>query len=302
MTFVDSPGKNSPEARPDIHLTSPAHRTSDRASFSPNDIYKTPDSSCSSARTELNDNYDNDDNDNELNDSWDSMASRDITRMMSEASLGPSTTTSRDPFPSSAVKNFELPHLLYEWKDENRVSMVTVEVHLPAATIPSEFHLELQTKGGRQALIIKHTVSPVFLDADVFKANLGLSDENAVVCNSLNIDASAQLVARSDYIEDLKRKYSEPSDLRNLKAYLTMRVPLPFICDDIFDLDDFKEPYKNTGFEFRTWSTTDDQDEEVICQVLQVTLRDRKRERIPLKSNTPQRKVSSRAVFARKAH
>ena len=80
-----------------------------------------------------------------------------------------------------------------------------------------------------------------------------------------------------------------------------MEVELPFLCEDVFDIENYHGKYMHAGTKFKPWLTTDENGEEVTMQVLEVTLASVKREKDPVKVNTPQRKQQSRdVVYARK--
>ena len=116
--------------------------------------------------------------------------------------------------------------------------------------------------------------------------------------NDLKDIASVSL-ARSDHIKSLKDKFSDSTDVKNEFSMLRMKVELPFICEDIFDVEDYHGRYKNSGHSFKTWTTLDDMENEVKVNCLSVVLAAKEREKTPLKVNTPQRREITK-VYTRK--
>ena len=71
-------------------------------------------------------------------------------------------------------------------------------------------------------------------------------------------------LTRSDHMKSLKEKYSETTDVKNEFSMLKMKIELPFLCEVIFDVEDYHGKYKNTGHQFKMWTMLDDMDNEVI--------------------------------------
>ena len=204
-------------------------------------------------------------------------------------------------------QKLDLPHLLYTWKDSKRVDIVSLEIHLPSATIPSEYHMELEIKGGKQYFILKHTLSPAFIDQDAFEASLveGKEEEAAehggIDETAFLKDLASHSLARSDHINQLKKEYAESTDVLKEYSKMKMKLELPFICEDIFDVEEYHGRYENTGHHFKTWMTLDDVGNEVRVDTLTVTLASRKREKTPIKINTPLRKqFGGSKIYSRK--
>ena len=182
-------------------------------------------------------------------------------------------------------QKLDLPYLIYSWKDAKRVNLVSLEVHLSSATIPDEYHMQLETtKGGKQYFLLKYTLSPAFLDQEAFEPSLlptnetgdDEDNENEVdedqFTPELLKDMASVSLARLDHIKTLKEKYSESTDVKNEFSMLKMKVELPFICKDIFDVEDYHGKYKNTGHNFKTWTTLVDTDNEVKVNCLSIVL------------------------------
>ena len=106
-------------------------------------------------------------------------------------------------------------------------------------------------------------------------------------------------LTRSDHMKSLKEKYSETTDVKNEFSMLKMKVELPFICEDIFDVEDYHGKYKNTGHNFKTWTTLVDTDNEVKVNCLSIVLAAKKSQKTPLKVNTPQHREITK-VYNRK--
>ena len=51
-----------------------------------------------------------------------------------------------------------------------------------------------------------------------------------------------------------------------------MEVELPFLCEDVFDIENYHGKYMHAGTKFKPWLTTNENGEEVTMQVLEVTL------------------------------
>ena len=236
-----------------------------------------------------------------------------LTDMMSK-SLKLSEKKKKKEVFSDDYQKLNLPHLIYTWKDSKRVDMVSLEIHLPSATIPDEYHMQLELKGGKHFFVLKHTLSPAFIDQEAFEASLledqVSSNQNEEDDDVENLDgleptpeflkdmASVSL-ARSDHIKDLKDNFSESTDIRKEFSMLKMRLELPFFCEDIFDVEEYHGRYNNTGHSFKTWTTLDDMDNKVQVNCLSIILAAKKREKTPVKLNTPQRKEIAK-VFSRK--
>ena len=70
---------------------------------------------------------------------------------------------------------------------------------------------------------------------------------------------------------------------------MKMKLDLPFICEDIFDIEDYYGRDKNSGHHFKTCMTLDNVGSEIRVDTLTVALR--KREKVPTKINTSQCKM-----------
>ena len=177
------------------------------------------------------------------------------------------------------------PHLCYTWQDENLNDMCTVEVHLPSASVASEFHLELEVKkdSPHQFLIMKHRVSDIFLQQEAFEHFI---DD----CVDGVKDAASMSQARENCINAVKHKYSDAHDIEEKFCNMVMEVQLPFHCEDIFSLDDYQGNYPNTESKFRQFPAEDDDGEIVTAHVLIITLvtKSRLKPENVARRNTPQ--------------
>ena len=52
-------------------------------------------------------------------------------------------------------------------------------------------------------------------------------------------------------------------------------------------MEEYHDKHKNTGHSFKIWTTLDDMDNEVKVDCLSVVLAAKKREKTPIKVNTP---------------
>ena len=192
-----------------------------------------------------------------------------------------------------------LPFLHYQWKDFKRTDLTTIEIHLPAATVPSEFHMQLVEKNGAQFFVLTHTLSSVFLDQNTFEDEF--SDKPTYLTDTQwGKDCASWAIAREDEIKKMKKRHCDAIDAKKEFAKLRMEVELPFLCEDIFDIENYHGKYTHAGTKFKPWVTTDETGEEVTMQVLEITLASVKREKEPVKVNTPQRKKCKEVVYVRK--
>ena len=81
---------------------------------------------------------------------------------------------------------------------------------------------------------------------------------------------------------------------------MVMKVQLPFLCEDIFDTNDYHGEYENAGKKFRIFNTVDEDQEIVTMHILIVTLLNKSRSKPEdaLARNAPQT-VKKRGVVAR---
>ena len=192
-----------------------------------------------------------------------------------------------------------LPHIQYEWKDVKRTVMTTIEIHLPAATVPSEIEMRIVQKKGKQVFELIHTLSTVLLDQRTFEETYSGRPITISERDWLK-DFSSCSMAREEAIKKLTKKHCHAKDSKKEFARLKMEIELPFLCEDIFDIENYHGTYTHAGTKFKTWKTTDEEGEEVMMQVLVVTLASVVREKDELKVNTPQRKEKTAVVFHRR--
>lgn len=189
----------------------------------------------------------------------------------------------------------KFPFMVYTWQDVQDNNLCTVEVHMPSASISSEFHLELETHddGKSQSLLIKYRVGASFFDEEAFDTFISDFVENIK-------DASAMSRARHNRIQQLREKFSDDYDITNKYCNMMMQIKLPFLCEDIFNIHDYHGQYKNTGKTFRIFNTEDEDHDIVTAHVLIVSLvsKNRKKPDEILRRNTP-RTVKKRGVVAR---
>ena len=107
-------------------------------------------------------------------------------------------------------------------------------------------------------------------------------------------------MAREDVIRKMKKNHCDETDAKRKVIKLRMDVELPFICEDIFDIENYHGTYTHAGTTFKPWLTTDETGEEVMTQTLEVTLTSVIREKEPIKINTPQRKKCREVVHIRR--
>lgn len=192
-----------------------------------------------------------------------------------------------------------LPHIMYVWKDVKRTDMVTIEIHLPAATVPGEIDMRLVTKKGKQVFELTNTLSTVLLDQRTFEETYS---ERPITVDEREWfkDFASCTMARSHAIKKLTNKHCHTTDVKKDFAKLRMEIVLPFFCEDIFSMENYHGSYTHAGTKFKTWTTTDEDAEEVMMQVLEITLASVVREKGELKVNTPQRKEKAAIVFRRR--
>ena len=179
-----------------------------------------------------------------------------------------------------------LPYIQYEWKDVKRTDMTTIEIHLPAATVPSEIEMRIVTKKGKQAFELTHTLSPVLLDQRTFEE---LYSERPMGNDERDWlkDFASCTMAREVAIKKIASKHCHATDSKKEFPKLKMDIELPFFCEDIFDIENYHGTYTHAGTKFKTWKTTDEEGEEIMMQVLEVTLVSIVREKDELKIHTP---------------
>ena len=119
--------------------------------------------------------------------------------------------------------------------------MCCIEFHLPSAIDSEEYTLELKVSKDKkkQCLVLKHQISPLFLSAKVFNAQLDTNPEGNVLRKH----------ARQECITTLRAKHSDPNDDANTTINTVMQIALPFVCDNIFDKD--LVPYPGTFYKFK---------------------------------------------------
>ena len=122
--------------------------------------------------------------------------------------------------------------------DDN--DLVTVEIHLPSASIPDDYHLELKTakNGGTavQYLRVNHRLTSAFVDMENFDLQIGDFVSHIK-------DASIMSKSRKAAIKNLRMKFAEKYDLEKRYVNMVMDVELPFVCEDIFDLKSYHGQY-----------------------------------------------------------
>ena len=74
----------------------------------------------------------------------------------------------RHPQVAGKVWEGKFPFMVYTWQDVKNNELCTVEVHMPSASISSEFHLELEQESPNdvnspQSLLIKYRVGASYL-------------------------------------------------------------------------------------------------------------------------------------------
>ena len=193
----------------------------------------------------------------------------------------------------------KFPFMVYTWQDVRDNELCTVEVHMPSASISTEFHLQLEQENSSdvnspQSLLIKYRVGASFFYEEAFDTYISDSVENVK-------DASAMVRARHNKIRDLKEKFSDEIDVQNRHCNMTMTVKLPFVCEDIFDIHDYNGQYQNTGKTFRIFNTEDEDGDIVTAHVLIITLVSKNRMKAEeiLRRNTP-RTLKKAGVVSRR--
>ena len=160
-----------------------------------------------------------------------------------------------------------LPHLCYDWEDRLSNNYVTIEVNLPSGSIPQDYHMELKIDkaDASQYLRITFRLTSAFLDMMNF-------DEQITDMSVHVKDASLMSNARKAKIQELKRLYAEKYDLEKKFTNMTMDIPLPFVCEDIFNLKDYQGSHPNTMNSIRSFNTRDDEGFTTTVLTLIVTL------------------------------
>ena len=205
----------------------------------------------------------------------------------------------RQPQVARKVWEGKFPFMVYTWEDVNNNELCTVEVHMPPASISSEFHLELEQESPNdvnppQSLLIKYRVGASFFDEEAFDTYISDFVENIK-------DASSMSRARHNKIKVLKEKYSDDFDIQNKFCNMTMTIKLPFVCEDIFNIHDYNGQYDNTGKTFRIFNTEDEDGDIVTAHVLIITLVSKNRTKAEeiLRRNTP-KTVKKHGVVSRR--
>ena len=142
-----------------------------------------------------------------------------------------------------------------------------IEIHALEASQPSDYTMRIKNvKGGQQVLNIEIQMSEEFLKPDTFAVRIGQ------MINNSPADASAICAARKDCIRNQKKINNHKMDVQKKFITLTQQIKLPFPCDDVFDKDAHQTNYPNTGFDFVSWMTTDEDGHDVCMTSIYVIL------------------------------
>ena len=131
--------------------------------------------------------------------------------------------------------------------------------------------MQLVQKNGRPFFHLTHTLSSVFLDQSTFEGEFA-DKPNHMTESDWAKDCASWDIAREDQIKKSKKKHCEATDANRESAKLLMEVELPFLCEDVFDIENYHGKYMHAGTKFKPWLTTNENGEEVTMQVLEVTL------------------------------
>ena len=183
------------------------------------------------------------------------------------------------------------PFLLTQWKDSRDRHLVTIEIHLPSGSIPDDFHMELKVRGGNQLFCLHHRISNVFLDQNHFDHSIGeLQMDNGQATIEAEKDSAALSLARAATIRDLKKKYTDKTDLDKNYIHMHTEIELPMLCEDIFTTHGYQGDYPNCCQIYRVIPTEDENGDDMDMHILIVTLVGvRYEDNVVTRRNTPQR-------------
>jgi len=187
--------------------------------------------------------------------------------------------------PSPPVWKAGLPYMITSWKDSNDRDLITIEIHLPSGSIPEDVDMKLVRKGpSKQYLALHYRVSDVFLSHGFFDEMIG--QFNLVEAK----DASALSLARASTVLNLRKTFTDKTDLDKKYVHMHKEIALPMICEDIFTNNNYQGYYPNCSELFRNIPCEDENGEVTEVLVLIVTLVGAKVEDLEVtRRNTPNR-------------